>query len=129
MRVLKIDKTVFDIGFDSDWNKLMESYNTKGFDKMEFMRSLLLESFSTPPKEYNLFPTNLYVHNHFNMANSLIKNLPKILHVNGKLIMRNTNIEELPEMLFVGDILDIRRTKITKIPKNAIIRGKIYSDF
>ena len=126
MRVLKIDRTVFDVGFDSDWNKLMNSYNAKGFEKMEFIGTLHLSSNYLNRKIYNSFPTNLHVHGQMSLSRSLIENLPKILYVDAGLYMNNTNVKELPGVLNVEGVLDIRDTLITKLPVNAIIKGEIH---
>ena len=128
MRVLKIDRTVFDVGFDSDWNKLMNSYNAKGFEKMEFIGNLDLQNcIGFDGGNINL-PIEMEIKGHLMLDGATIDSLPKKLIVNGVMSCTRTKIEFLPENLYVGGYLNVLRTKITKMPKKYYVKGTIYSD-
>ena len=104
MKILKINQTVFDVGFDSDWNKLMRSYEAKGFDQLIFLGDL-----------------DLY--------NTKITSLPDNLSVGGNLDLRYTKITSLPDNLSVGGDMYLSNTKITSLPDNLSVKGEIYKDF
>ena len=104
MKIFKINRTVYDVGFDFDWNKLMRSYEAKGFDQLIFLGNL-------------------------NLSNTKITSLPDNLSVGGYLDLHNTNITSLPDNLSVGGSLYLSGTKITSLPDNLSVKGEIYKDF
>ena len=122
MRVLKIDRTIIEIGFENNWNRLMDSYNAKGFDKLEIIGNLNLSGLII-----NDLPKKMNVYGNLELRECEINcKLPEVLYVDGYLSFNRTKINYLPKNLYVGEWLDIEYSNITKIPESAVIKKTIF---